>query len=61
MSYFTGIQCDKCGRGIGWNDALSKQRLQHLAKHNGWSIDKQTICPECRKPRKEKGKEREMK
>jgi hypothetical protein len=50
MSFFAGIECDKCGDELSWgfgNKKYCKKYLVERARNQGWKIGKYCTCPAC--------------
>lgn len=63
--YYSGVECDVCGRRVDLGMGASKSTMTRLARQRGWAVGKQTIesfgreyivekttCPECRSKKK---------
>jgi len=48
----TGVICDKCGIEIYWNFHRGKVEVIKQVRARGWSIGKQSLCPDCKKKRR---------
>lgn len=55
MSFYTGIECDKCGLRMDWRGVVTAKWVKIWARDSGWSIGKQNnaTCPECMEAKKQ--------
>lgn len=44
----TVIKCDRCGK-TSWYGNIEKTYILKRGREKGWSIEKQHLCPNCRK------------
>ena len=51
MGFCTEVVCDGCADVIHRNRILSKGLITRIARKEGWSIGKYTLCPKCKKNR----------
>lgn len=49
MGFCTEIVCDGCSGVIHKNRIVSKGLMTSIARKQGWSVGKYTLCLECKK------------
>ncbi|SHN86534.1 MULTISPECIES: hypothetical protein [Desulfitobacterium] len=61
MAIYTVIECDSCSNTLDSVGATPKYLMIKKAREKGWSVGKQIRCSDCKKHKKEDGKDAQEK